>query len=368
MMFAERLERLREELQTRQLACLALVPGANLTYMTGLSFHLMERPTVLFVPSQGLPVFVVPSLEMTKFDEHMPFELAAFSYTDEQGPSEAFRQAAAALPEAQTLAVEHLGMRVMELRLVQRHMVNTTVSDAAPVMDALRQYKSAAEVELMRSAIAISETALARVIAGVRPGMTEREVASHLSLAQIEAGGGPIPFDPIVLAGPRAALPHGVPGDTPIRAGQVLLLDFGTRRGGYISDITRTFAVGRPLEGTHLEAYEAVRAANAAGLAAAGPGVPCQEVDRAARKAIEQAGFGKYFIHRTGHGIGLDGHEQPYIVEGNQTLLAAGMTFTVEPGIYIPGEIGVRIEDNVLITPDGAECLTTFSRDLMVIG
>ncbi len=126
--------------------------------------------------------------------------------------------------------------------------------------------------------------------------------------------------------------------------------------------------IGQPPDDKAQTVYEAVRAANAAGLATAGPGVPCQEVDRAARAVIEKAGFGEFFVHRTGHGIGLEGHEGPYIVEGNATLLDTGHTFTIEPGIYIPGEIGVRIEDDVVITSDGAECLTTFDRDFRVIG
>jgi Xaa-Pro dipeptidase len=231
------------------------------------------------------------------------------------------------------------------------------VVDANPVMDVLRQFKTADEIAQMRAAVKVSEKALGEVLAEVRPGMTEREVATMLSRAQSQAGGEEIPFLPIVLAGGRAALPHGGPTDRVIQSGEVLLLDFGTRQGGYVSDITRTFAV-----------YEAVRAANEAGRQAARPGVTCQEVDRAARKVIEEAGFGEYFIHRTGHGIGLDGHERPYIVEGNEVVLEPGMTFTVEPGIYIAGEIGVRIEDDVVITEDGCESLSTFDRKLQVIG
>jgi Xaa-Pro aminopeptidase len=153
-----------------------------------------------------------------------------------------------------------------------------------------------------------------------------------------------------------------------VEEGEVLLIDFGTRYNGYVSDITRTFVVGKPLEGKKLAGYEAVKAGNAAGRAIAGPGVTGQDVDRATRKVIVDAGFGEYFIHRTGHGIGLDGHERPYIVEGNDKPLEVGMTFTIEPGIYIPGEIGVRIEDNVVITEDGCESLTTYGREMLVIG
>ncbi len=367
-MFGQRLKRLQDELQRQGIDCLALLPGPNLFYMTGLQFHLMERPTVAFIPAEGVAVFAVPSLEQAKFEGERPFDLELFTYSDEEGPAEAFRRAAMALPEAHELAVEYLTMRVQELKLVQRHMPNAILRDGNPVMDALRQFKDAGEVGQMQRAIAITEQALQSVMDGFRPGVTEREIAGRLHVALIEGGGGMLPFEPLVLAGPNAALPHGVPADRPIEAGEVLLIDFGTSFGGYMSDITRTFAVGRPLEGRQRDVYEAVQAANAAGLAAARPGVACQEVDRAARRVIEEAGFGEYFIHRTGHGLGLDAHERPYIVEGNETPLEAGMTFTVEPGIYIPGEIGVRIEDNVLVTPTGAESLTQFERDLVVIG
>lgn len=367
-MYSERLLRLQSELKRRQVDCLALIPGANLYYLTGLEFHLMERPIVCFIPAEGMPIVALPTLEGPKFEQERPFEVHLFPYTDEEGPAEAFRKAGAALPEVRTLAVEFLAMRVLELRLVQHLLPSARLEDAAPIMDALRQFKDSAEVALMREAVAITERALRTTITAIRAGMTERQVASRLALALIEAGGGPLPFDPIVLAGPRAALPHGVSTERAVQAGEVLLIDFGTRRRGYVSDITRTFAVGKPLEGKYQAVYEAVKAANAAGRAAAQPGVTCQEVDRAARRVIEEAGFGPYFIHRTGHGIGLDGHERPYIVEGNETVLQPGMTFTVEPGIYIPGEIGVRIEDDVLITPDGSESLTRFERDLIVIG
>ena len=362
-----RLERLQAELRGRDIQCLALIPGANLRYMTGLAFHLMERPSIGFFPAEGLPAFVLPRLEAPRFEAAAPYEAQVFAWADEEGPEKALRDAMMALPEVHTLAVEFLRMRVLEFKLVQRHVPNALVVDAAPVMDALRLFKDEAEVALMREAIRITEQALRAVVEEVRPGMTERTVANRLAIALLEAGGGPVPFEPIVLSGPNAAQPHGVPGDRELRAGEVLLIDFGTSRSGYVSDITRTFQIAEPPSPRTQEIYEVVRAANEAGRAAAGPGVPCQEVDRAARRVIEEAGFGEYFVHRTGHGIGLDAHERPYIVEGDETPLEPGMTFTVEPGIYIPGEIGVRIEDDMLITPQGAESLTTFPRDLIVV-
>lgn len=367
-MLARRLERLQAELNTRQISCLALLPGANLYYMTGLAFHLMERPTTGFFPAGGVPTFVLPALERSKFEDSAPYGAQIFSYEDGDDPANAYMQAIMALPEVQSIAVEYLRMRVKELKLIQRHVPAAFLSDADPVMAALRLSKSADEIAHMRTAITISEQALREVIKEIRPGMTEREIANRLSVAQLLGGGGSVPFEPLVQAGSNAAHPHGFPGDRQVQAGEMLLIDFGTTSGGYVSDITRTFMIGEPPGDRAQAIYEVVRAANAAGRAAAGPGVPCREVDRAARQVVKDAGFGEYFIHRTGHGIGLEGHEDPSIDRSNETPLEVGMAFTVEPGIYIPGELGIRIEDNVVITPEGAETLTTFSRDLMIIG
>ncbi|MBN1120192.1 MAG: aminopeptidase P family protein [Anaerolineae bacterium] len=366
-MYAKRLNRLQTQLQASKVDCLALVPGANMTYMTGIDFHLMERPTVAFIPVLGLPVFVLPSFEVTKLEENHPFDFGSYTYTDAKGPKKAFKQAINALPVLRRLAVEHLSMRVLELRLIQRYAESVKMKNADPFMSTLRRVKDAAEVEAMRTAVQIAEDVLQNVIADLRPGVTERQVASRLKMGLIETGGGKEPFEPIVLSGSRTALPHGVPSDAEVKAGQPLLIDYGTRSEGYISDITRTFFVGGSAAGKFHEIYEVVKEANAAGRAAAKPGVTPQEVDRAARQVIENAGYGDYFTHRTGHGVGLDAHEDPYIVEGNLTGLEVGNAFTIEPGIYLPGEFGVRIEDDMVITPAGAESLTTFDRELITI-
>lgn len=366
-MLHERLNRLQAELQAAKVDCVIMVPGANLTYMTGLHFHLMERATALFIPAEGTPAMVLPSLEKTKLDAPDLYEITPFTFDDGTGPENAFSDAARSLPEIQRVAVEYLAMRVMELKHVQRVLPTAFLIDAVHVMNRLRLYKDAAEIAAMQQAVRISEAALIDVIAKVQPGMTEQEAAAALLIGQFNHGGETMPFAPLVLSGPKSALPHGTSGDRPVREGEPLLFDFGTTHNGYVSDITRTFFVGEPSSKAR-DVYETVKAANEAGRAAAGPGVPAQEVDRAARRVIEQAGFGEYFVHRTGHGVGLEGHEAPYIVEGNEQKLEAGMAFTIEPGIYIPGEVGVRIEDDVVVTEDGILSLSTFPRDLKVIG
>jgi Xaa-Pro dipeptidase len=369
-LYAERLSHLQSELRQRQIDCLAVIPGANMRYMTGLDFHLMERPTIGFFPKEAKPVFVLGSLEVPRIKRAIEsgtlYDADVFSYTDAVGPEQAYEQAMTALPEIQRYAVEYLSMRVLELKIVQRHVPAAAMQDAGPLMDALRLRKGPEEVASMRRAISVSEAALEDVLGQLKLGMTEREIANMLTIAQLDAGGGVVPFEPIVLIGPNAAQPHGTPGSTPLKKGSVLLIDFGTSSGGYISDITRTFFVGQPSE-KHRAIYEAVLAANMAGRSASGPGVSCEDVDRASRAVIERAGYGEYFIHRTGHGIGMEGHEGPYIREGNPLPLEPGMTYTIEPGIYLAGEIGVRIEDNLVVTETGVETLTTFPRDLRVL-
>jgi Xaa-Pro dipeptidase len=197
--------------------------------------------------------------------------------------------------------------------------------------------------------------------------MTERDLAGELVVQLLRQGSdSEFPFAPIVSSGPNSADPHASPGERPLQAGDMLVIDWGAAVGGYISDLTRTFAVAdAPAE---LAIHRIVQESNAAGRAAAKPGSTCGDVDRAARSVIEAAGYGQYFFHRTGHGIGLEAHEDPYIRGDNEQVLESGMAFTVEPGVYLPGKNGVRIEDNVVITAEGADVLSDMPRELQTIG
>jgi Xaa-Pro dipeptidase len=362
-----RVQRLYAILDTLDVDAVALIPGANLQYVTGMEFHLMERPLVAFFAPGRDPVAVAPALEQDRLVESgIPFQI--FPWSDSEGYAGAFTAAAQVLKlGGGRLGVEELRMRVLEADIIQELMPGVRLVQAGADLAALRLHKDADEIAALREAIAISQAALQACIDAIRPGMTEREIGGLLVVEQLKRGGGKHPFEPIVLSGPRSALPHGEPGTRRVAEGEPLLFDFGTTVRGYASDITRTFCVGEPTPQL-AEVYEVVKAANAAGRAAARPGVPAQEVDRITRRVIEEAGYGQYFTHRTGHGLGLEAHEHPNIVEGNTQSLEPGMVFTIEPGIYIPGGVGVRIEDNVVITADGAESLTTFSRDLIRVG
>ncbi len=365
-MYTGRVERLQVEASSQGLDVVALVPGANLFYLTGLSFHLSERPVLGFFPVDGPPAILLPALEAPKL-ERAAIEITPYTYTDEEGPALAFHQITVGLelPEAR-IGIEGLRMRVIEARYLERYAPGCHLIPADEVMSALRQIKEPGELEQMRRAVAVAEAALNAALAQLRAGMTEREVAGLLMVEMLRAGGDGVPFQPIVVAGPNGASPHALPSDRPIRAGETIILDLGATVGGYASDITRTVAIGG-LTGEMMRVYNLVREANEAGRAAVIPGIEAQEIDRAARAVIERDGYGEAFIHRTGHGLGLEGHEPPYIVEGNRAPLLPGMTFTVEPGIYLAGQGGVRIEDDVVVTTEGAETLTTFSRELMLL-
>lgn len=348
--------------------CVAIMPGPNMRYFTGLNFHLSERPTVALFPTEGgKPALICPAFEASKTGRS-PIDWQVFTYIDGQDPLEAFQVASQALSLSNTkIGVEAYKLRVLELRLMESAAPNARFEAVDALIATLRMIKDKDEIALMRRAIEITEQALDDVLDVVHIGLTERQVANELMVALMRRGAETLAFEPLIQSGPNAALPHVSASERAIQSGEVLLLDFGIALDGYNSDITRTFVIGKATEEIK-RIYELVKQANAAGRAAARPGATGQEVDRAARKVIADAGYGQYFTHRTGHGLGLEGHEPPYMVEGNDVPLEVGNTFTVEPGIYMPGLGGVRIEDDVLITANGAESLTTYSRELTVIG
>lgn len=369
-MTEQRLQRVRERLQAAGVDYLTLLPGHNLTYLTGHEFMLLERAFIAFFPADTDEdvVLVIPTLEYPAWERDVPFRPQVFAWSDEKGPEDAMAGAAAHLGEAPVLAAEYLRMRLQEYHLISRHLPAAEWVSAEEVIAPVRMRKDSTEIESMRQAVRIAEAALEWTVGQVKPGMTEREVCNILTSEMLARGSESFPFEPLVLAGSASGMPHGRTGARTIDEGGILLFDFGASVNGYPSDITRTFVVGGEPDEKYREVYEVVRAANTAGRAAVRPGVTCQDVDRAARRVIDEAGYGDYFVHRTGHGLGLDIHEDPNIVEGNDLPLAEGMAFTVEPGVYLEGWGGVRIEDNLVVTADGAESLTTFSRELRIIG
>jgi Xaa-Pro dipeptidase len=364
-----RLEKLTASLRTSNLDAVILNPGPTLKYLSGLNFHLMERPVVLFVAPDKDPVLVLPELELPKVDL-FPYKVQAFTYGE--NPSEwddAFRNAAQALGlDGKRIGVEPRQLRLLEFRHVKAGAPEADYPDASDVLSELRLKKDKAEVDAMRKAVKIAQDALEAVIPQIKIGMTERELSSELVMQLLKHGSeSELPFAPIVSAGPNSANPHASPTERKLQAGDLLVVDWGATYDGYISDLTRTFAVGE-VDEEYKKIHTIVQEANAAGCAAARPGAPCADVDKAARDVIKKAGYGKYFTHRTGHGIGMEGHEAPYMRGDNMQLLEPGMAFTVEPGIYLTGRNGVRIEDNMVITETGAESLSDMPREIRVVG
>lgn len=370
MPYLARIEKLQRAMGAVGLDALGVVPGPNMVYLTGLSFHLSERPTLAFFPAGDSPALLVPALEETKA-RRAPGEWRFFTYDDGTGPSGALGAALASLRLAgKRLGIEGRRMRFLELDLMARSGHGPQVTGADDVFASLRMRKDEVELGHMRRAVELAQLAISAALPAVRAGATELEIASEITLQLLRAGSETaLPFTPIVASGPNGANPHGFPTSRWLEPGDLVTLDWGAAAGGYCSDITRTYAVaGSTVDPALVRAYEMVRAANRAGREAARPGATGQDVDRAARGVIEAAGLGEYFVHRTGHGLGLEGHEEPDMKEGSLVPLEAGMTFTVEPGVYMPGLGGVRIEDDVVITTNGSDSLTTLPRELVAVG
>jgi len=369
MSYQQRIHSLLDRLTDTRLGALALIPGRSLYYFTGLSFHLMERPVIALFSGEAELRMVVPELEQAKA-EAAPVNLELFPYGEAEGAAlEALNRAVAGLGlEGGRIGIEPLSMRFHELDMLQVAVSRATFVPSEGTIFTLRIRKDESEIAAMQRAVRIAEAALEKTLPLIRVNMAEKELASELTAQMLRAGSEPeTPFSPIVASGPNSAQGHAVPGDRALAPGDSLVLDWGAAHEGYISDITRTFFVAEAPEELS-QVHEIVQQANAAGRAAVRPGASCGSVDLAARSEIDSAGFGEYFIHRTGHGIGLEAHEPPYIREGEETVLETGMTFTVEPGVYLPGRGGVRVEDDVVVTEDGGDSLTTLPREARIVG
>ena len=230
----------------------------------------------------------------------------------------------------------------------------------------LRQTKDLRELQAMEAAQGVAERALEDILREIRPGVTEKEIAARLQYLMLHYGASDMSFDPIVVSGPNGSLPHGVPSEKEIQSGEFVTMDFGCIVGGYCSDMTRTVAVGSVTEEME-RVYQAVLAAQEAGIAAARAGVPGRAVDAAARDVLKAAGYGEYFTHSFGHGVGVEIHESPNASASNDRPLPAGAVISAEPGVYIPGKLGVRIEDVILITPEGRRNLTKAPKELIIL-
>ena len=360
---AERLRQVASAVAERGLGALLLTPGPDLRYVTGYDAKQLERLTCLVVPAEGDPFLVVPRLEL-KAAQASPagglgVEIATWGETDDP-----FGLIKGRIPRPESLAVSDRMWALFTLRFAET-FAGTRQVLASTVLSPIRACKTAAEIEALREAGAAIDRVHAQVPGWLRPGVTEQEVGAKIAEAILAEGHVSVDFT-IVGSGPNAASPHHEVSGRVIERGDVVVVDIGgTMPSGYCSDCTRTYAVGTP-SAEFATYYEVLRQAQDTACEAAAPGVPAQDVDKAARDIITAAGYGEWFIHRTGHGIGLETHEEPYIVSGNTTPLEPGMAFSVEPGIY-PGPHGARIEDIVVCTPSGRERLNHAPRGLVVV-
>jgi len=349
------------------LDALLLTPGADLRYLTGYAAHATERLTCLVLPAHGEPTLIVPRLERPAA-EASPAPRTGVRIVDHPDGSDPYPLVAAALRDITVRAVgltdrmwaeQVLGLRDA-LPGVEQRLASTVLRD-------LRMRKSPAEVAALREAGAAIDAVHRRMAEWLRPGRTERQVAADLAAAMREAG-HQTPEFAIVGSGPNGASPHHTASDRVIEAGDPVVVDIGgVMPSGYRSDSTRTYVVGGAAPDGFADYYAALFEAQRAAVAAVRPGVSCESVDAVARSMLTEAGYGEAFLHRTGHGIGLDGHEDPYLVAGNPLPLEPGMAFSIEPGVYLAGRHGARIEDIVVCTADGVERLNTLSTELVAL-
>ena len=336
----------------------ALVPpSGDLVYLTGLHMHLSERLALLVLPAAGGPTLVLPAFEASR----VPSNLKTATWTEDQDPLPVL------LEQIGTdVGVIAFGERVAasDLLGVLEARPNVQAQPLQRVTGGVRSLKTEAEVAALRGAAAATDRAFAELLRAPLEGSSEREAAARLAAALRNEG-----LDDVFAScasGPNAAFPHHTPGERTIARGDGLLFDFGGRWEGYLSDVSRTVAVGEAPKRL-AEVHAAVLAAQAAGLAALRPGVRLGDVDAAARRSLEAEGLAHAFTHRLGHGLGLEIHEPPYVTGGNDQVARAGHVVTVEPGVYLEGELGARIEDDVLVTDEGHELLTHSPRELLVV-
>jgi Xaa-Pro aminopeptidase len=356
----ERIQRLQAELPANDIDLVAIGPTANMRYLAGYASHPDERLCLLLITPDSVKA-VVPALNAEDWMAHT--DVPPITWADSDGPQQALAAALPATSWTIRLALDG-AMRADFLLALLEATQPETMQPADWLIATLRARKSAEEIESLQRVATLTDQVMQAVIDAASPGVSEAELAWLAEKAFRQAGADKVEFT-LIASGPNGAFPHHHSGSRELQGGDAIIIDIGASLDDYKSDITRMVFLGEPPAG-FLAAYNAVKAANEAGRAAVKPGVAAQEVDRAARGILVSQGLGEHFIHRTGHGLGLEVHEPPWIMEGNEAPLAEGMVFSVEPGVYLPGRYGIRIEDIVVVTESGSRALTQFDRSLIV--
>lgn len=359
--YADRIGKLRHLMESTHCDAIIVASAANLFYFTGVWIEAHERLLALAVRRDGEALLVAPDLHRGELGRT---SLPTVYWRD---GDDAAGLLAKALPAAGTVSVDEAWPSGHLLGLM-RHRPHVQWTGSAQLLGAIRRVKDEFELNRIRESAVVLNRVMHSFVPHLREGRSEAELLDRLlELWKIE-GIRELSFDPTVAAGANGANPHHTPGDTVVRRGDFVIIDTGGKLNHYCSDMTRTFSIGEPTA-EQKEVYELVRAAQSAGVRAVRPGVTLAEVDRVVRRTIEDGGYGSYFVHRTGHGIGIDVHEEPAVQGGNELVIEPGMVFSVEPGVYLPGKFGVRIEDIVIVTEDGCESVNEpVSKGLTVLG
>lgn len=363
--YRSRLERCQRLMTEKGIDVLFLTLGPNMYYLSGFLEEPGERLLMLIVPQSGRPLFVVPQL----YEDHvrsLSWVENPISWKDSEDPNVALSSA------MKQIRVKPRAIGV-DGRMWSRHLLmllaawpHASYQDAASVMSQLRIRKTTEETELMKKAAEIADRAFLETVKECREGMSEHEAAAKIVYELRRQGADGTAFEPVAASGPNAAHPHYRSGDRELQRGDLVVFDLGCLFRGYNSDVTRTVAVGE-CDSERKKSYSIILSAQEEACQKAVAGMEAQSLDKVARDIIEAAGYGRFFIHRTGHGIGLEIHEEPYIVAGNSMKLEEGMSFSIEPGVYVPGQYGVRIEDIVVIEAGKARRLNHCTRELMIL-
>ncbi|KIL53233.1 dipeptidase [Jeotgalibacillus alimentarius] len=353
------IKKVQTYLQKENIEGAFLTSTENVTYTTGFRSDPHERWLAVFIPADGDAVLICPGME-TEDAKRAGWDGDIIGYSDTENPLTLLKER---VPSIDSLAIEKNHLTVERLELLQGVFGQLTVHPAEHFMNDLRVIKNESEIKLLKKAAEFADFAIETACKELAEGKTELDVLSIIEFELKKKGITEMSFSTMVLTGENASSPHGTPGESRIQKGDLVLFDLGVVYKGYCSDITRTVAFG-DIDGRQREIYDTVLKAEMTALEMVKPGVKASELDLAARKVIEDAGYGDYFPHRLGHGLGLNVHEFPSITSESDFVLEEGMTFTIEPGIYVPGVAGVRIEDDVLVTKEGYETLTKFPKTL----
>lgn len=362
---ATKVEMIQTYLKEQHIDAAFITTPDNVFYLSGFKSDPYERLLGVMVFKDAEPFMICPKMEV-------PDALAAgwgfkaVGHDDQQNAWEILRDTAAQYADVKTLAIEKSHVTVERLELIQSMFTDVKVVGLDKKIADMRLVKSADELQKMREAAKLADYAIQVGCDELAEGKTEIEVLSAIEAAILKKGYY-MSFDTMVLTGLNAASPHGTPGNTKIQKGDLVLFDLGVVYEGYCSDITRTVAFGEPRTEEQRRIYETVRASNEAAIKAVKPGVRAMDLDKVSRDVIDAAGYGEYYTHRMGHGLGISVHEEPSMHGANEKEVVEGMVFTIEPGIYKGDAAGVRIEDDVYVTADGVEVLTSFPKALQII-